>query len=221
MHSPVALLMVKNVNLVELACALTGSAKQDSQYKKLQRFFRFFELPDAELARLLVKLLGVGGPWRLTLDRTNWPFGQTDLNILMLGIVHQGIAWPLVWLALPKAGNSHTDERITLLEIFLDLFGREQIERLLGDREARWSRLAQLAAAARDPLPPARARELPSHQRAGSVRGGLEALPLDARQSAAAARPAHAGCGVPMTTSVAEGIESGEYLIRVSARADT
>ena len=41
----VALVTVKTVNLTELACALAGKAKQDSQYKKLQRFFRFFEIP--------------------------------------------------------------------------------------------------------------------------------------------------------------------------------
>ncbi len=130
-----ALVTVKNVNLVEIACAFAGKAKQDSQYKKLQRFFRFFELPYAELAQCIVKLLGVEGPWQLTLDRTNWQFGKVDLNILMLGIVHQGIAYPIIWLVLPKAGNSHTDERITVMEIFLDLFGKQQIACLLGDRE--------------------------------------------------------------------------------------
>ena len=130
-----ALVTVKNVNLVEIACAFAGKAKQQSQYKKLQRIFRFFELPYADLAACVVKLLGVPGPWHLTLDRTNWQFGQRDLNILLLGIVHQGIAYPLVWLVLPKACNSHTDERITVLEIFLDLFGKEQIACLLADRE--------------------------------------------------------------------------------------
>ncbi|MBX3278372.1 MAG: IS4 family transposase [Acidobacteria bacterium] len=131
----VALVTVKNVNLMEIACALDGKAKQSSQYKKLQRFFRFFELPYADVAQCIVKLLGVAGPWQLTLDRTNWEFGRTDLNILMLGIVHQGIAYPLIWLVLPKAGNSHTEERIAVMEIFIDLFGKEQIAHLLADRE--------------------------------------------------------------------------------------
>ena len=34
----IALVTVKTVNLVEIACAFAGQAKQDSQYKKLQRF---------------------------------------------------------------------------------------------------------------------------------------------------------------------------------------
>ena len=130
-----ALVSVKTVNLVELACAFAGRAQQDSQYKKLQRFFRFFELPFADIAQFVVALLGVSGPWTLTLDRTNWKFGKAELNLLVLGIVHQGIAYPLVWTALDKAGNSDTEERITVLEIFLDLFGKEQIACLVADRE--------------------------------------------------------------------------------------
>lgn len=131
----VALVTVKTVNLVELACAFAGRAQQDSQYKKLQRFFRFFALPYADVARFVVQLLGVPGPWTLTLDRTNWKFGQAELNLLVLGIVHQGIAYPVVWWSLDKAGNSSTEERITVLEIFLDLFGQAQIACLLADRE--------------------------------------------------------------------------------------
>jgi len=130
-----ALIAVKNVNLVEIASAFAGNAKQESNYKRLQRFFRFFELPYSDLAHFVVRLLGVAGPWELLMDRTNWKFGTLDINILMLGIVHQGTAYPIVWLMLPKAGNSHTDERVTLLEIFIDLFGKEQIKCLIGDRE--------------------------------------------------------------------------------------
>ena len=130
-----ALVAVKNVNLVELACAFAGRAKPDSHYKKLQRFFRFFDLPYAEIAECVAGLLGVAGPWTLTIDRTNWTFGKTDLNILMLAIVHQGIAYPLIWQVLPVTGNSHTVERIALLETFLELFGKGRLGCLLGDRE--------------------------------------------------------------------------------------
>ena len=36
---------------------------------------------------------------------------------------------------LPKKGNSNTKERIELLEKFIQIFGVEKIDRLLGDRE--------------------------------------------------------------------------------------
>lgn len=130
-----ALVTAKTVNLVELACVFAGKAKQDSKYKKLQRFFRDFEIPYADIADFVIKLLGVEGTWTLSLDRTNWKFGSVDINLLVLGIVHQGIAYPLVWLALGKAGNSSTDERILIMEIFLKLFGKEKIACLVADRE--------------------------------------------------------------------------------------
>lgn len=67
-----ALFKVRIVNLAELATGFGGSAKVDSHYKRLQRFFRSFEIGYDDLARWLVRLFPVGdGPWRLTMDRTN------------------------------------------------------------------------------------------------------------------------------------------------------
>ena len=40
----VALFQVQTVNLAKIACVFAGSAKIISQYKKLQRFLRFFLL---------------------------------------------------------------------------------------------------------------------------------------------------------------------------------
>jgi hypothetical protein len=130
-----ALYAVRTVNLSILATAFSGNAKEESNYKRLQRFLRSFEMPYAQLAQLVVKLLGIPGPYTLALDRTNWKVGAVDINILMLSIVYRGIGFPVVWLVLPKAGNSDTTERETVIEIFIDLFGAPQIASLLGDRE--------------------------------------------------------------------------------------
>ena len=130
-----ALFAVRTVNLSKLATAFSGRAKEESNYKRLQRFLHNFELPYAELANFVVKLLGIPGPYRLALDRTNWKVGTVDINILMLSIVYRGIGFPVVWLALPKTGNSDTIERQTVIEIFIDLFGAQNIQCLLGDRE--------------------------------------------------------------------------------------
>lgn len=138
-----ALYAVQTVNLSILATAFSGHAKEESNYKRLQRFLRSFELPYAQLAAFVVNLLGVEGPYTLALDRTNWKVGVVEINILMLSIVYRGIGFPVVWLVLPKAGNSDTSERETVIEIFLDLFGAPAIACLLGDREfigKRWFR---------------------------------------------------------------------------------
>jgi hypothetical protein len=130
-----ALYAVQTVNLSILATAFSGKAKEESNYKRLQRFLREFEMPYAQLATFIVKLLGIPGPYTLALDRTNWKVGAVDLNILMLSIVYRGIGIPVVWIVLSKAGNSNTTERTTVMEIFLDLFGAQNIACLLGDRE--------------------------------------------------------------------------------------
>jgi hypothetical protein len=131
-----ALLKVRSVSLAELATGFAGQAKVDSHYKRLQRFFRSFEIGYDDLARLLVRIGPVGdGLWRLTMDRTNWRFGKADINFLVLGIACHGIALPVFWSVLDKAGNSDTAERIALMERFLNVFGVAKIEALLADRE--------------------------------------------------------------------------------------
>jgi hypothetical protein len=126
---------MRTVNLSILATAFSGQAKEESDYKRLQRFMREFEMTYAQLALFIVKLLGVPGPYTLALDRTNWKVGAVDLNILMLSIVYRGIGIPVVWIVLSKSGASNTSERITVMEIFLDLFGAQNVAWLLGDRE--------------------------------------------------------------------------------------
>lgn len=135
-HFILALFQVRTVNLAEIAQAFSGRVKPESNYRRLQRFFQQFAIDYATVARVVVRLAPVGeGPWYLTLDRTNWKFGRREINILMLGIAYRGIAVPIFWTLLPKAGNSNTTERIELMKRFLTVFGREHIRALLADRE--------------------------------------------------------------------------------------
>jgi len=131
-----ALLKVRSVSLAELATGFGGKAKVDSHYKRLQRFFRSFEIGYDDLARLLARVGPAGGgPWRLTMGRTNWQFGKTDINFLVLGIACHGIALPVLWSVLDKPGNPGTAERIAPMERFLAVFGAAKIGALLADRE--------------------------------------------------------------------------------------
>jgi len=130
-----ALYAVRTVNLSMLATAFGGHAKEESNYKRLQRFLSKFELPYAQLAQFVVKLLAIEGPYTLALDRTNWQVGAVEVNILMLSIVHRGVGFPVVWLVSPWAGNSDLEQRKLLLELFFDQFGAANIACLLGDRE--------------------------------------------------------------------------------------
>ena len=87
------------------------------------------------LARVIFRLLPMEGPFCLAIDRTNWQFGSTDINVFMLAVVHDGVAYPLLFSMLPKKGASNTKERIGLVQRYVRLFGVESIDCLLADRE--------------------------------------------------------------------------------------
>jgi hypothetical protein len=131
----VALVQVKTVSLVQISSVMSGRAKQDSHYKRCQRFLRCFDLPFAEIARLVIKLLGIPPPFIISIDRTDWYLGETPLNIFMLSVVYQEVAFPLLWTVLEKKGCSDTRERIELLEKYVKLFGKETIDFVTADRE--------------------------------------------------------------------------------------
>ncbi len=131
----VALFRVKTVNLAEVATGFAGQAKAASNYKRIQRFLRWFEIDDDQIAQLVVRLVKIPKPWVLSVDRTTWDFGSTTINVLMLGVVHQGVAFPVFWQLLDKRGNSNTKERFELLVTVLSLFAPEDINYLTADRE--------------------------------------------------------------------------------------
>jgi hypothetical protein len=131
----VAVIEVRTVNLSEVAAVFTGRAKPPSHYKRVQRFLRFFELPYAQVARFVVRLLGVSAPWVITLDRTDWYLGETPLNVMVIGIAYRGVAFPVLWTVLEKKGCSDTAERIALVREFGRVFGYRAIAYLCADRE--------------------------------------------------------------------------------------
>ena len=53
----------------------------------------------------------------------------------MLGIAYEGMAIPLFWQLLPKAGNSNLKEQKELITQFIKVFGISGIKGLLADRE--------------------------------------------------------------------------------------
>ena len=65
----------------------------------------------------------------------DWSFGQTRFNILMLGVVHNGVAYPLLWTMLDKKGNSNSVERMDLLDRFEQIFPDTEVAYISGDRE--------------------------------------------------------------------------------------
>ena len=101
----------------------------------------------AVVARLVIAVMNIPEPWGLAIDRTQWDVGETTVNILTLGVVHEGIAFPLVWMLLDKAGNSNTSERIDLMEQFYALFPTVELRCITTDREFVGGRMVLVFAA--------------------------------------------------------------------------
>lgn len=134
-HFVCALCKVRTVCFGKLANAFDHTAGPDSSLGRIQRFVAGFALDGDLIARLVFALLPERERTILTIDRTNWKFGETDINIFMLGVAYKGAAFPLLFTMLDKRGNSNGRERIGLVERFIRLFGKDRIECLVADRE--------------------------------------------------------------------------------------
>lgn len=124
------------ISLWRLAAHVATPAHTDSVRRRFYRFFQFVRLDADIAARMVVELLGLAGkPFVLAIDRTNWDFGRTTINILMVSVQWRGVGVPLIWTLLPKAGNSSTAERANLLDRLRAIFPDMKIASLTGDRE--------------------------------------------------------------------------------------
>jgi hypothetical protein len=130
------LFAVRTINLQEIALAFSSDAKVESRYRRLQRFFATFTIDFTQIARWIFKLYFCANKkFYLIVDRTNWYWGKKKINVFMLSIAHEGMAIPLFWIMLPKAGNSNFKEQKALLSNFIGEFGIDCIEGFLADRE--------------------------------------------------------------------------------------
>ena len=122
-----ALCVVQTVSLHKLASAMPTSVERDSNLRRIQRFIANYALNLDLVARMIFSLLPVKDGLVLSMDRTNWKFGEFNINILTLGITYKGVAFPLLFSLLDKRGNSNWEERKDIMERFIRLFGHDCI----------------------------------------------------------------------------------------------
>lgn len=130
-----ALFAARTVNLTHIAVLFGGSAKIESNYQRIKRFLAFFEIEAAQIARLLIKLMSLQPPFIVSIDRTEWQLGAKWVNVLMLSVVWEGVAIPIVWTVFQKKGCSSDAERQAIIEKYLQIFGVETISFVTADRE--------------------------------------------------------------------------------------
>jgi len=130
-----ALCKIKTINYDRLAAGFDINVKKKSSYRRIQRFMKEFDFPMKVVSSLIFNLLPAKENLVLVLDRTNWKFGSKNINILMLGVSYKNVAFPLMFKMLNKQGNSDMQERIDLISLYIEWFGKDTIDCLLADRE--------------------------------------------------------------------------------------
>ncbi len=128
------MIKVRSVNSSNLSTALNPDAKKESNQRRIENFFSSQEMDYEMIAHLILYVIPVK-KYKIAIDRTNWKYGSSDINIFMLCIKYKGIGIPVYWTCLDKRGNSNTMERVELLDAFISIFGQERVSYLLADRE--------------------------------------------------------------------------------------
>lgn len=131
----VALLQRTTTDLWALAVALKGGVEPASNHRRIQRFLSEYNVDFAMFGRLLAHLVPESPPYEVVVDRTEWEFGDTPVNILTVGIAHDKMAFPIAWTALSSGGGSESEDQISVLERFLQAVDPSSIKILTADRE--------------------------------------------------------------------------------------
>jgi hypothetical protein len=130
-----ALFTVRTVNLTQIAAAFKTSAKEESSYRRICRFFTGFSFDIGTIIVLVLRLFPLEEKHVLILDRTNWKWGKSPINILVLSVAYLGISIPIFWVVLNLEGNSCVNDRVAILKQAIQRLGVEKIKVLLADRE--------------------------------------------------------------------------------------
>ena len=131
----IGLIKQRHVSSSLLAEYQEGNCKVESKRRKIERFFQHIMDPEALLA-VCVKLLGKR-KFILSIDRTNWKSGSTDINAFG-GIAHtkDGVGCAIALEMLDnKGGSSDTEARIKLIKSALAIVDVKRMEAMLADRE--------------------------------------------------------------------------------------
>lgn len=93
-----ALCKVKSVNYSKLSAGFDSPSAASSCFRRIQRFMAQVDLPTRLISTLIFNILQNDSPVVLVMDRTNWRFGQQNINILMLGISYKSVAIPIMFV---------------------------------------------------------------------------------------------------------------------------
>lgn len=117
-----------------LALGIVGDAKISSKTHRIYRFLKEFTFDYMKVASLILSFFCIEN-YVVAIDRTNWKFGKSDINILFLVIIIGKISVPVYWKSLPHGGVCSGELMKEFLQKFIKNLGVEKIKYLIADRE--------------------------------------------------------------------------------------
>jgi hypothetical protein len=129
------LISSRSVIFSEIADKIEKPIQNSSIERRIQDFFAKVSMDYQQLAIFLLSFVPHD---RLTLsiDRTEWDFGQTQVNILCVVVSIGKMAVPVYFEMLDNnSGNSNATDRIGLLKSLIEIIGQKRIQMLVMDRE--------------------------------------------------------------------------------------
>lgn len=131
----IGIIKVKNVNLAQVALGIDSKAKKESRYRRMQRLLHTYKFDQGVIFKVVEAIFPLPRKLIVIMDRTNWQLGKAHINFFVVSLACRGIAIPIFWINLARAGNSVTQERIEVIARVINLIGKKRIKCLLADRE--------------------------------------------------------------------------------------
>lgn len=125
----------RSVHFSEMADKMDLPIKVESIERRIQDFFQKVEI---DFEKLLIYFLSFvhHDKLHLSIDRTEWDFGSTRINVLCVIVSIGKMGVPLYFEMLDNnSGNSNTTDRISLFKRIIHLIGADRIEVIIMDRE--------------------------------------------------------------------------------------
>lgn len=125
----------KSVVFSEIADKMDKDIKVSSIERRIQDFFQKVTVEYQNLAAFLLSFIP-HEKLQLCIDRTEWDFGKTQVNILCIVASIGKMAVPIYFELLDNnSGNSGWEDRIEILKKIIGIVGKDRIKILLMDRE--------------------------------------------------------------------------------------
>lgn len=125
----------RSVVFSEIADKIDKDIKTKSIERRIQDFFQKVNIDYLQLGLFLLSFVH-HNKLELSVDRTEWDFGKTRVNILCVVVSIGKMAVPIYFEMLDNnSGNSNWKDRIKLFKSIIKIIGKDRISIVLMDRE--------------------------------------------------------------------------------------